>query len=82
MPGLLDGKLSLVLGIANKWSLAHAIARALSREGADLVLTYLGEHEKGAVEVLAKDLRTVRVTPVDRCTSMPISTSRATTFSI
>jgi len=65
MPGLLEGKLSLVLGIANKWSLAHAIARALSREGADLVLTYLGEHEKGAVEVLAKDLRTVRVTPCD-----------------
>ncbi len=27
MPGLLEGKLALVLGIANKWSLAYAIAQ-------------------------------------------------------
>ena len=38
MPKLLDGKLALVLGIANKWSLAYAIAQAFSREGARLKL--------------------------------------------
>ena len=65
MAGLLEGKLGLVLGIANKWSLAYAIAQAFSREGADLVLTYLGEHQKEAVETLAKDLRTVQITPCD-----------------
>ena len=46
MPQLLEGKLALILGIANKWSMAYAIAQAFSREGATLVLTYLGEHQK------------------------------------
>ena len=42
MTKLLEGKTALVLGIANKWSLAYAIAQAFSREGARLALTYLG----------------------------------------
>jgi enoyl-[acyl-carrier protein] reductase I len=65
MPGLLDGKTGIVLGIANRWSLAYAIAQAFSREGARLVLTYLGEHQKGAVESLAKDLTVERIVPCD-----------------
>ena len=65
MGGLLEGKLGLVLGIANRWSLAYAIAQAFSREGATLVLTYLGEHQKDAVESLAKDLNVARVVPCD-----------------
>ena len=65
MAGLLEGKLALILGIANKWSLANAIAQAFSREGAGLVLTYLGEHEKGAVETLAAGLNVERVVPCD-----------------
>ena len=63
MGGLLEGKLGLVLGIANRWSLAYAIAQAFSREGATLVLTYLGEHQKDAVESLAKDLNVARFVP-------------------
>ncbi|HKW96747.1 MAG TPA: enoyl-ACP reductase [Bryobacteraceae bacterium] len=65
MPGLLEGKLALVLGIANRWSLAYAIAQSFSREGAKLVLTYLGEHQKEAVESLAKDLPVERILPCD-----------------
>jgi enoyl-[acyl-carrier protein] reductase I len=65
MGGLLEGKLGLVLGIANRWSLAYAIAQAFSREGATLVLTYLGEHQKDAVESLAKDLNVARIVPCD-----------------
>ena len=30
MPGLLENRLALILGIANKWSLAYAIAQAFS----------------------------------------------------
>ena len=41
MPNLLEGKTALILGIANKWSLAYAIAQAFWREGATLALTYL-----------------------------------------
>ena len=40
MPQLLAGKTALVLGVANKWSIAYAIASAFVREGASLVLTY------------------------------------------
>ncbi|MBZ5596551.1 MAG: enoyl-ACP reductase [Acidobacteriia bacterium] len=65
MAGLLEGKLGIVLGIANRWSLAYAIAQAFSREGAGLVLTYLGEHQKDAVESLAKDLTVERIVPCD-----------------
>ena len=65
MPGLLENKLALILGIANKWSLAYAIAQAFSREGARLALTYLGEHQKDAIESLAQGLTVDRIFPCD-----------------
>jgi enoyl-[acyl-carrier protein] reductase I len=65
MPKLLEGKLALILGIANKWSLAYAIAQAFSREGARLALTYLGEHQKDAIESLAEGLSVEKLLPCD-----------------
>ena len=65
MSKLLEGKLALVLGIANKWSLAYAIAQAFSREGATLVLTYVGDRIKIAVEELAQGLNVSRILPCD-----------------
>jgi enoyl-[acyl-carrier protein] reductase I len=65
MPKLLEGKLALILGIANKWSLAYAIAQAFSREGARLALTYLGEHQKDAIESLAEGLAVEKLLPCD-----------------
>jgi enoyl-[acyl-carrier protein] reductase I len=65
MSKLLEGQLALVLGIANKWSLAYAIAEAFSKEGARLVLTYLGEHQKEAIESLAQGLVVDRILPCD-----------------
>ena len=41
--GLLDGKIALVAGVANKRSLAWAIARRLAEQGATLAFTYQGE---------------------------------------
>ena len=65
MSKLLEGKQTLVLGIANKWSLAYAIAQAFSREGARLALTYLGEHQKEAIESLSEGLNVDRILPCD-----------------
>jgi len=65
MSKLLEGRQALILGIANKWSLAYSIAQAFSREGASLVLTYLGEHQKGAIEDLSNDLNLSAVLPCD-----------------
>jgi enoyl-[acyl-carrier protein] reductase I len=65
MSKLLEGKLALILGIANKWSLAYAIAQAFSREGAGLALTYLGERQKESIEDLSKDWNVAAVLPCD-----------------
>jgi enoyl-[acyl-carrier protein] reductase I len=51
--GLLDGKLGIVFGVANKRSIAWAIAQAWQREGARLAFTYQGERLKENVEELA-----------------------------
>src|ERR1051325_3307499 len=51
--GLLDNKLGIVFGVANKRSIAWAIAQAWAREGAKLAFTYQGERLKDNVEELA-----------------------------
>ncbi|HTS63758.1 MAG TPA: enoyl-ACP reductase [Candidatus Acidoferrales bacterium] len=65
MSKLLEGRHALILGIANRWSLAYAIAQAFSREGAALTLTYLGERQKDSIEDLAKDLNVAAILPCD-----------------
>ncbi|MDX2150513.1 MAG: enoyl-ACP reductase [Bryobacteraceae bacterium] len=65
MPLLLEGKTALVLGVANKWSLAYAIAQAFRREGANLILTYQGERQRETVVQLACELSASRVMSCD-----------------
>jgi len=50
---LLDGKLGIVFGVANKRSIAWAIAQAWHKAGARLAFTYQGERLKENVEELA-----------------------------
>ena len=50
---LLEGKTGIVFGVANKRSIAWAIAQAWAREGAKLAFTYQGERVKENVEELA-----------------------------
>ena len=65
MSQLLAGKTALVLGVANRWSLAYAIAHAFKREGAKLILTYQGDRQKQTVEELANDLHAEQAIPCD-----------------
>jgi enoyl-[acyl-carrier protein] reductase I len=65
MPQLLEGKTALILGIANKWSIAYAIAQAFRREGAKLLLTYQGDRLKQTVEDLGAELGATRVFDCD-----------------
>ena len=66
MPELLEGKTGLVVGVANKRSIAWAIARKLDEAGARLVLTYQGERTEGDVRKLAATLNTpAAVVPLD-----------------
>ena len=52
----LAGKCGVIVGVANKRSLAWAIAKAAHAEGAQLVLTYQNERLKENVEELAATL--------------------------
>jgi enoyl-[acyl-carrier protein] reductase I len=65
MPQLLAGKTALVLGVANKWSIAYAISSAFVREGASLVLTYQGERQRQTVEELGSELKASKVLNCD-----------------
>jgi enoyl-[acyl-carrier protein] reductase I len=53
---LLEGKTILVTGVANRWSIATGIARALHSHGARLAFIYQGERVRDEVEKLAKEL--------------------------
>jgi enoyl-[acyl-carrier protein] reductase I len=63
--GLLDGKIALVTGVANRWSIATGIARGLHAHGASLVLTYQGERVQDEVAKLAAELGGARCFPCD-----------------
>jgi len=65
MSQLLEGKTALILGIANKWSLAYAIAHAFRREGARIFLTYQGERVKLTAEELGQELGAAKVFECD-----------------
>jgi enoyl-[acyl-carrier protein] reductase I len=62
---LLEGKTALILGVANRWSLAHAIAQAFRREGARVLLTYQGERLQRTVEELGAALGAARTIDCD-----------------
>jgi enoyl-[acyl-carrier protein] reductase I len=54
--GLLDGRHGIILGVANKRSIAWAIAQALSGAGMRLAFAYQGDRLKENVEALAATL--------------------------
>ncbi|HVQ29135.1 MAG TPA: enoyl-ACP reductase [Vicinamibacteria bacterium] len=62
---LLEGKRGLILGVANKRSIAWGIAQAVSREGARLALTYQGERLEENVRELAASLDKPVILPCD-----------------
>jgi len=62
---LLQGKRGLVVGVANKRSLAWGIAQSAAREGARLALTYQGERLEENVRKLAAELDSPVILPLD-----------------
>ena len=66
LPELLADTAALVVGVANKRSIAWAIARRLEEAGARLALTYQNERTEGEVRKLAATLeRCEAVLPLD-----------------
>lgn len=60
-----EGKKALVLGVANKRSIAWAIARRLHEGGAEVAFTYQGERIESAVRDLAASVNSPLVTSCD-----------------
>jgi len=63
--GRFQGKQALVLGVANKRSIAWAIAKRLADEGARLAFTYQGERIEKSVRDLAGTVDTALVAECD-----------------
>ena len=53
---LMKGKKGVVLGIANKKSIAYGIAKACADQGAEMAITYLNERFKKKLEPIAEEL--------------------------
>jgi enoyl-[acyl-carrier protein] reductase I len=56
MTGLLEGKLALVAGVANRRSIAWAVAQQLAEQGATLAFTYQGTRIEPSVRELAASI--------------------------
>ena len=65
MSNLLSGKTALILGVANRWSIAYAIAKAFHREGANVILAYQSDRQKETVDELANEMGPARMVPCD-----------------
>ena len=71
--GNLHGTCGLITGIANKRSIAWAIARAMARDGARLALTYQGERLLENVQELAAELDRPLLLPCDVTSDLQIA---------
>jgi len=69
----LNGTCGLITGVANKRSIAWAIARAMARDGARLALTYQGERLLENVQELAAELERPLLLPCDVTSDMQIA---------
>ncbi len=62
---ILTGHRSLVVGVANEYSIAYGCARAFRAAGADLAITWLNDKARPFVEPLAQDLGAEITAPLD-----------------
>jgi enoyl-[acyl-carrier protein] reductase I len=62
---LLESKTGLIVGVANKHSIAWAIAESAAREGAKLAFNYQNDRLKGNVEELAASIEGAKIFPCD-----------------
>ena len=77
MPGLLEGKRALVMGVANDRSIAWGIAKTLAAQGAELAFTYQGEAFGKRVQPLAESLGSDILLDVDVTNDASLDTAFA-----
>jgi enoyl-[acyl-carrier protein] reductase I len=65
MPGLMQGKRGLIMGVANDHSIAWGIAKMLADHGADLAFTYQGDALAKRLKPLAESAKSSFIMPCD-----------------
>jgi enoyl-[acyl-carrier protein] reductase I len=75
---LLEGKKGVIIGVANKRSLAWGIAQSAARHGARLAFSYQGERLKENVDELAATVKDPVVFPLDVTKDEDIANMAAT----
>ena len=63
--GFLTGKRALIVGLASERSIAHGIAAAMHREGAELAFTYQNDRLKDRVVEMAQAFDSAITLPMD-----------------
>ena len=75
--GFLAGKRALIVGLATERSIAHGIAWAMHREGAELAFTYQGDRLKDRVIEMAGGFGSTLTMPMDVASDAEIDTAFA-----
>ncbi len=65
MPGVMDGKRGLIMGVANSHSIAWGVAQALGVQGAEMAFTYQGDTFERRVRPLAESLGAAHIMDAD-----------------
>lgn len=73
--GFLAGKRALIVGLASERSIAHGIAQAMHREGAELAFTYQNERLRERVLDMAAGFGSVLTVPMDVASDAEIDTA-------
>jgi enoyl-[acyl-carrier protein] reductase I len=75
---MLENKIGMIFGVANKRSIAWACADACALHGAKLAFTYQGERLKENVEKLASELKDSLIVPCDVTNQAEVDAAFAT----
>ena len=75
--GFLAGKRALIVGLASERSIAHGIAAAMHREGAELAFTYQNDRLKDRVVEMASAFGSKATLPMDVASDAEIDTAFA-----
>jgi len=76
--GFLSGKRALIVGLASERSIAHGIATAMHREGAELAFSHQDDRLKDRVAAMAQAFGSSLVMPMDVASDEQIASAFAT----
>lgn len=62
---MLKGKKILIMGIRNEWSIAYGIAKSAYENGADIIVTFMGEKNRNKIEKLISEFKGAKAYALD-----------------